>query len=96
MYVTVIYGIPVITIFCGTINYIADAILKLEEALVIDPLKDDTLFVLGQCFCALISHDPTEAKGYLRNALAWFQKASHEVNYIFNPFTFSISLSSII
>ena len=81
--------------FFRVIIHTADGILKLQEALVIDPLKHDTLFLLGKCFTALKSNDPTEAKGYLRKALACFQKASHVVNCIFNPFTFSVSLRSI-
>ena len=91
-------GNKLITIFCGTVTHAADAISKLQEAIELDPFKHDTLWLLGKCFTisALKTPDPDEIKGYLHKALAYFKKASRGVNYIFNPFTFSISLSSII
>ena len=85
-----------ITILCETIMNTADAISKLEEALVFNPIKHDALWLLGNCFAnqALMASDLNEINGYKDKASACYQKALYAVNYSFHPFTFFISISS--
>ncbi|KAL5163861.1 Mitochondrial import receptor subunit TOM20 [Glycine soja] len=59
---------------------IDDALSKLEEALLINPTKHDTLWCLGNANTsyAFLIPDITEAKGYFDKALDYFQKAVDE------------------
>ncbi|QCE13099.1 hypothetical protein DEO72_LG11g92 [Vigna unguiculata] len=56
---------------------IADAISKLEEALLINPTKHDTLWYLGnaQTSYGFLTPDISEAKDYFGRAHEYFQKA---------------------
>ena len=88
----------VITILCGTITNTADAISNLEEALVINSIKHDALWLLGNGFTnlALMAPDSNEIKGYIDKASECYQKLLQVVNYSFSTFTFLIFPSSII
>ncbi|KAG4990000.1 hypothetical protein JHK82_032312 [Glycine max] len=59
---------------------IDDALSKLEESLLINPTKHDTLWCLGNANTsyAFLIPDITEAKGYFDKALEYFQKAAEE------------------
>lgn len=56
---------------------IQDAISKLEEALIVDPKKHDTLWCLGNAHTshAFLIPDRDEAKGYFDKASLYFQQA---------------------
>ncbi|KAK2636786.1 hypothetical protein Ddye_031578 [Dipteronia dyeriana] len=57
---------------------INDAITKLEEALVINPVKHETLWCLGNAHtsCGFLTPDPTEAKINFDQASEFFQRAA--------------------
>lgn len=61
-----------------------DAISKLEEALVINPAKADTLWYIGNANTsyAFLTPDLSEAKGYFDKASNYFQQAVDEVIYL--------------
>lgn len=56
--------------------------MKLEEALVIDPAKHETLWCLGNAHTsyAFLTPDPDEAKINFDYASEFFQKAAEAVN----------------
>jgi len=59
---------------------IQDAISKLEEALVVNPKRHDTLWCLGNAHTsfAFLTPDQEEAKGYFDKATVHFQQAVDE------------------
>lgn len=61
-----------------------DAISKLEEALVINPAKADTLWYIGNANTsyAFLTPDLAEAKVYFDKASDYFQQAVDEVIYL--------------
>ncbi|KAF5746931.1 mitochondrial import receptor subunit TOM20-like [Tripterygium wilfordii] len=58
----------------------ADAISKLEEALMVNPKKHDTLWCLGNANISygFLSPDQGEAGGYFEKASGYFQQAADE------------------
>lgn len=71
------YLILAITILCKTTMNTADAISKLTEALMINPLNHETLWLLGNCFAnqALMECDLNKINRYKAKASASYQKA---------------------
>ncbi|KAL5760181.1 hypothetical protein ACOSP7_018687 [Xanthoceras sorbifolium] len=67
---------------CQTVSdsrkMITDAIAKLEEALVINPAKHETLWSLGNAHtsCGFLTPDPAEAKVNFDYALEFFRSAA--------------------
>lgn len=61
---------------------IIDAIMKLEEALVIDPSRHETLWCLGNAHTsyALLTPDPEEAKVKFNYASEFFKRAVEAVS----------------
>lgn len=74
----------------------ADAISKLTEALMINPLNHETLWLLGNCFAnqALMACDLNKINHYKAKASASYQKALEMVATAF-ILLLSHSLSSI-
>lgn len=74
--------------FGGWISYMTndfvacvDAITKLEEALLIDPKKDEAIWCIGNAYTssAFLTPDETEAKYNFDLAAQFFQQAVDEV-----------------
>lgn len=63
---------------------IAEAVVKLEEALAINPTKHDALWCIGNAHTsqAFLTPDRDEAQVYFDKAQECFQKALDEVIYV--------------
>lgn len=61
--------------------WFVDAVSKLEEALLVNPKKHDTLWCLGNANTsnAFLTPDQDEAKEYFDKAAFYFQQALDEV-----------------
>uniref|UniRef100_A0A2P2K3Y5 Uncharacterized protein MANES_12G011900 n=1 Tax=Rhizophora mucronata TaxID=61149 RepID=A0A2P2K3Y5_RHIMU len=70
----------ILTVMESLLNF-TDAISKLEEALLINPSKGNTLWVVGNAHTsyAFLTPDLMEAKGRFDKAAEYFQQAVDEV-----------------
>lgn len=77
---------PLIVLVRLNCHYFTDAILKLDEALAIEPNKHEALWCMGnaQTSYAFLMADRDEAKSYFDSAYTYFQKAIEEASFSFN------------
>lgn len=67
----------------------ADAVLKLKEALEINPKRHDAMWCLGNAYTttAFMTPDMEQAKPYFDKAADYFQQAVEEVVILTNNFS---------